>query len=140
MPSCQAFGCSNTSGKTKAKIRKSYFMIPRPVNDSERERAGKWLHDMGTGHTVCKFKFGKDKVLCSDHFHEDCIKEDLRAKYMGHKPIVHLKEGAIPTIFGYRVYDEINMDGTTVLSRSTSTKRSQKREHRQVCSMCLLLE
>ena len=76
----------------------------------------------------------------SDHFHEDCIKEDLRAKYMGHKPTVHLKEGAIPTIFGYRVYDEINMDGTTVLSRSTLTKRSQKREHRQVCSMCLLLE
>ena len=136
MPSCQAYQCANTSGKTPGK--KSYFQFPDPVK--EKDRAEKWLFNIGTGHTVNKFNFNKNKVVCSDHFHENCFVVDKIAEYLGHEPKKRfLKDGAIPTIFKYKTYKEINMNGEVITERISSSKRSQKREHDEVKKFHLII-
>ena len=100
MPTCAAHGCVNTTGRLKEK--KSFFRIPRPVTESEKKRAAKWLHNMGMGQNVKTYVFGQDKVLCQDHFHPSCLKEDMRAKILGYKPKKEKQEllpGSLPTIF-----------------------------------------
>lgn len=37
MPTCLAYGCSETTGRVK--VKKSFFMVPKPVSDSEKLRA-----------------------------------------------------------------------------------------------------
>ena len=129
MPSCQAYGCSNTSGKTTGKI--SYFHFPDP--SKEKARAERWLHNIGTGYTVTSFKFSRSKVVCSDHFHDNCYETDMRAKVMGYESKRrNLKSGAVPTIFHHKSYDTINMDGETVGKFRKSCKRIQQSEHRDV--------
>ena len=133
MPTCAAHGCVNTTGRLKEK--KSFFRIPRPVKESEKKRAAKWLHNMGMGQNVKTYVFGQDKVLCQDHFHPSCLKEDMRAKILGYKPKKEKQEllpGSLPTIFKYKIFDQINMDGTKVMSRGTSLKRTQEMEREEV--------
>lgn len=110
MPTCLASGCPNTTGKTK--VKKSYYRVPRPNSDFERERAYRWLLNLQISQ---KFDFTKDKVVCEDHFHIDSYmshvhvppsSQDLRPR----KRL--LKEGTLPTIFPDCVYDVINMNGT----------------------------
>ena len=113
MPSCQAYGCSQTTGKSGK--GKSFFKVPEPKNEKERARAEKWLSCIGAGHEVRTFKFSKDKVLCEDHFHIDCIKKNMMNEVLklptkGTRK--ELVEGAIPSIFFYHTFEQINMDGT----------------------------
>ena len=66
---------------------------------------------------VNTFEAGKDKVCCSDHFHKDCSKRNFRSElkpYYSKKLNTDLVDGAIPTIFKHKVYDVINMDGTSM--------------------------
>ena len=47
MPTCQAFKCTNNTGRmTKGE---SFFKIPEPKNATERKRAQQWLHNMVMG-------------------------------------------------------------------------------------------
>lgn len=129
MPSCQAYQCANTSGKTSEK--RSYYRFPNPI--LEKDRAEKWLYNIGTGHSVNKFKFSRDKVVCSDHFHQSCFAIDKIAATLGHEAKrKNLKSGSIPTIFRYKTYDIVNMDGESSTQRPGSFKRSQKKEHDEV--------
>ena len=66
MPPCLAPGCSHATGRVK---KKSFFRIPKPVNDSEKDRVKKWFANLKTGLKIETFKFGKDSVHCEDHFH-----------------------------------------------------------------------
>ena len=69
MPTCQAYKCTNTTGRTTK--GKSFFKIPEPKNVTERKRAQQWLHNMSMGQDIKTFKFSRNSVLCEDHFHKD---------------------------------------------------------------------
>ena len=138
MPTCKAYGCSNRTGRLE--VKKSFFMIPRPVNEDEKLRAARWLHNIGTGHTVANYKFGKDVTLCEDHFDPICFKEDLMTKLTGIKPKTVRKDlvsGAVPSIFKHKVYNVVNMDGTQILQRPTSIKRREEIERDEVCNFAI---
>ena len=69
MPTCQAYKCTNNTGRTTK--GKSFFKIPEPKNVTERKRAQQWLHNMSMGQDIKTFKFSRNSVLCEDHFHKD---------------------------------------------------------------------
>ena len=72
-------------------------------------------------------------MVCEDHFHPLCIKDDIKARVMGLVPKKKaLVDEAVPTIFKHKVYEEINMDGTKVLKRNTSLKRKVEVERTDV--------
>ncbi|PIK42841.1 hypothetical protein BSL78_20311 [Apostichopus japonicus] len=82
MPQCQ--GCLNRRGEEGAGKGKRYYVIPDGKRFPEkRELAQKWLHNLGRGHTVDKFTFGKHKVVCEDHFRPEAFLEDIRAALDG---------------------------------------------------------
>ena len=133
MPSCQAYGCSNTTGKANGK---RFYSIPNPKKKNEKTRAATWLHNIGTGYNVHNFnvhnfKFGNTKFVCSDHFHQDCfnhVKRELIEKYVDpSKCYLELLPGAVPTIFKHRVYDLINMDGKKVYGLKIFLTQTQSR-------------
>ena len=89
MPMCIAVGCDNMTGLQK----KSFFRIPSPYKfidnkdrfQSKKARTDKWLHSLKRRFVTEKFVFGKDKVLCEDHFESPMFK-DMKAKILGHTP------------------------------------------------------
>ncbi|KAJ8049969.1 hypothetical protein HOLleu_02957 [Holothuria leucospilota] len=100
MPECQAYGCVNRRGEEGAGKGKRYFVIPDgKKNPEKRELSQRWLNNIGTGHSVEKFTFGKHKVVCEDHFRPECFEEDIRARLMGETPRKILKPDAVPEIF-----------------------------------------
>ena len=133
MPTCKAYGCKNSTGKGE---KKSFFMIPRPKCKDEKLRCLRWLlHNIGCADVdIERFKFGKDTVVCEDHFHPDCIKKDIISpEQLKKRKKKELIPGAVPTIFVHKTYDDINMDGTKCLQqRSSSVKRSKELEHSEV--------
>ena len=69
MPSCLAYRCSNTTGKVKDK---HFYRFPDP--NKEKLRAVRWLPNMGNSkYTINNFVASRNKVLCEDHFHPNCI-------------------------------------------------------------------
>ena len=131
MPTCLAFGCSNNSGN---KDGKSFFKIPDPKKDPLL--CSRWLHNIGNSKwTLKNFVATKDRVVCSDHFHMDCYERDLMFELLPQqgKAKRKLKSGSIPTIFTYKTFYKINMDGTTVsIKESASRKRSLSLDRTQV--------
>ena len=89
---------------------------------------------------INNFEFSRNRVLCSDHFHSSCFERNMQSELLDKddfpqrkKPNRKLIDGAIPTIFKHKVYDEINMDGTKVLLKeSASRKRSLDLERKHV--------
>ena len=122
MPFCQAHGCSN---QTKKGLSFHRF----PDITKEKERAERWLHNMGTTSTPKTFQFNKFKYVCGDHFHPDCYEENLQAKMLGYKAAKKLKPGAIPSLFKHKTYDIINMDGTSATTRPMLNKRKRNEEN-----------
>lgn len=97
MPHCQAFGCSNHTGRDQ----KSFFRIPNPQTHLELCR--KWLNALSVmKFDIRTFESSKDNVVCEDHFTEDCFEEDVKSKIMGTKPRKILKDDAVPTVFSFR--------------------------------------
>ena len=82
MPTCQAYKCTNTTGRTTK--GKSFFKITEPKIATKREIAQQWLHKMGMGQGIKTFKFSRNSVLCEEHFHKDCfiIKKKLLSTYI----------------------------------------------------------
>ena len=111
---CQAYGCTNRPETDRIKnVKRNYFVIPNPIR--EQQRCERWLHNIGTGKNVKTFKFNKNNVVCSDHFHPNCIQEDRMAKTLGYEPKrAVLVPGAVPSIFDHKVFDVINMNGEEV--------------------------
>ena len=58
MPTCQAYKCTNTTGRTTK--GKSFFKKPEPKNTAEQKRAEQWLHNMGIGQDIKTFKFSRN--------------------------------------------------------------------------------
>ena len=72
-----------------------------------------------------KFVFGKDKVLCEDHFESSMFK-DMKAKILGHTPNAKiLKETAYPTRFDHIAVKK---------ARESSERRSQVKDRKDVSS------
>ena len=142
MPSCLAFGCANTNGRS---VEVSFYRIPDPKKD--KARAARWLHNMGNSTwKISNFVATKDRVVCSDHFHPDCFKRDLKFELLPQtsqakkKKRKELVPGAVPSVFVHKVYEEINMDGTKVASTpAASRKRTLELERTQVNNYCLVL-
>lgn len=134
MPSCLAFGCANRTGRDD----KSYFKIPDPKKDPLL--CSRWLHNIGNSKwTVKNFEASKDRVVCSNHFHPDCFKRDLKFELMPQygRSVKTLKPGAIPTIFTFKTYDQINIDGTVISNKdSASRKRSLALQQTHVRISC----
>ena len=63
------------------------YRMQRP----KRDLAIKWLHNIGTGHTVDKLNF-HSKVVCEDHFTEQCFKKDVEHVLLGLPELRLLKE------------------------------------------------
>ena len=124
---CQAYGCSNKSGKGK---KRSFFQIPNP--DIERERCAKWINNIGTDKFYVKtYKFNANRVVCEDHFEQQCFEDDVRAKVMGYAPTRKLlKPDAVPTIFLHR-----RIPG----ERQSTKKRKQRTERENVSPLTVTL-
>ena len=134
MPFCLAFGCSNASGRNVK--NKGFFKIPDPKIQKYREQCKRWLHNMGNSeYDINNFVAKQYRVICSDHFHPDCFKRDLKRElcpdYKETRVKRELVDGAIPTLFKHRNYDQINMDGTKIMSRPPS-KRTLEMERANV--------
>ncbi|XP_057300901.1 uncharacterized protein LOC130635557 [Hydractinia symbiolongicarpus] len=104
-------------------------MIPRPNSNEEKLRCLRWINNMGRADVnINTLKFGKDAVLCEDHFHPDCLKKEITLpEYFTKRKKKELVPGAVPTKFSHKTYDEINMDGTKHLQqRKLSVRRSEE--------------
>ena len=127
MPMCMVVGCDNMTGY----YQKSFFRIPNPYKfkdnkdlfAKEKARTDKWLSSLKRGFTTEKFKFGKDRVLCDDHFVESMFKEDMKARLLGCAPSKILKGDAYPTKFSHIANKK---------SRPSSERRSQLRDTKDV--------
>ncbi|XP_070543660.1 uncharacterized protein [Ptychodera flava] len=98
MAECQVPSCKNKVGKASGK---SFFQIPDPTKSTSNiQLAEKWLENIGVKHSASTFKFSRNKVVCEDHFHQDCFQRNLQAELLNYKPKRKLlKVGAVPTIF-----------------------------------------
>ncbi|XP_071852268.1 uncharacterized protein [Apostichopus japonicus] len=121
MPQCQ--GCLNRRGEEGAGKGKRYYVIPDGKRFPEkRELAQKWLHNLGRGHTVDKFNFGKHKVVCEDHFLPGAFVEDIRARLMGEKPRKLLKPDALPEVCVRRAPKKGTARSNRVLKKTLAKK------------------
>ena len=141
MPACLAVGCTNKTGKPlkDEENPKSFHQIPDPTKN--HSLCARWLNNMANAAwNINNFEASRNRVLCSDHFHSNCFARDLMTELLDKekfpqrkKPDTKLVEGAIPTIFKHKVFDEINMDGTKILLKeSASRKRSSHLERKHV--------
>ena len=126
MPQCQVHDCRLKRGLGAGK-GVSFFKIPDGSKPENREIAQKWLHFIGTGHSVDHFEFANHKLVCENHFTPDCFTDDyhirqckLFGKTPRHKHV--LREGAVPTVVSHRrqKYDH------------EREQRAKKRTHKKV--------
>ena len=137
MPSCLAFECSSK----KFERKKVFIKFPIQKRKRPEQLSGP---QYGKCKDQCKHVWsGKDKICCSDHFHKDCFKRNFRSELKPNhskKLSTDLVDGVIPTIFKHKVYDFINMDGTSMppLKESASRKRTLENERVPVINNIVL--
>lgn len=118
MPTCSAFGCSNTSVSKDISFHRFPWKNPHLLK--------RWLA-----------KFNRDPPsqsarLCSAHFEAECFEENLYHKYVGvspgkkSRPKTKLKKDAIPTIFQQK------HEKPTAKPRECSIRRAKARQHNEV--------
>ena len=120
MAECKAWGCKNNKRKNP---EKHYFCVPKPATEEKKARVRQWLHNLGTGHTLESFTFGRNSVVCEDHFEARFFKRDLQAELLRLPAKHRLTEDAVPTIFIHR---------KETLEVSQRAQRQETRDHRQV--------
>ncbi|KAK2177520.1 hypothetical protein NP493_584g00011 [Ridgeia piscesae] len=125
MPECQAYGCQHRAGEGATK-GKRFFQIPNAKKfPAKRELAMKWLHNIGTGHTVEKFNFNR-KMVCEDHFTVDSFKVDLENRLLRLVERRLLKEDAVPTEFVHRT------KSPGPIGAMAREERSRKRDEQKI--------
>ena len=82
--------------KRRVSERKEIFPNANKFS-AKRKLAMKWLHNIGTGHTVEKLNFNRKKV-CQDH-----VTIDLEHRLLGLGERRLLNEGTVPTEFVHRM-------------------------------------
>ncbi|XP_060591457.1 uncharacterized protein LOC132746357 [Ruditapes philippinarum] len=77
MPQCQAFNCVNKSG-----CGKSFFPIPDPLKSYDhRKLCKKWIENLHNKKlNLQTFKAHRQKVVCEDHFTDDCFEGPYTCK------------------------------------------------------------
>ena len=65
----------------------------------------------------------------------DCLEQNLQAEMLGYKEKRKLLPGAVPTIFSYKIYEQINMDGIVVSNRTSSEARIKRLDNNNVSNM-----
>ncbi len=99
MPTCMAFNCANTTGKTDDKSV-IFTRIPSRPDQARVE----WLTRLHREDIdPKKFMPGKDHVLCSKHFEDGCFEVDMEARLMHGVEKRKFKDTAmiVPTIFSH---------------------------------------
>jgi len=76
--------------------------VPKPNTEEKKVRVWQWLHTLGTGHSIETFKFGRNSVVCNDHFEQKFFKQNLKAELLGLRVTHRLTDDAIPTIMKHR--------------------------------------
>ncbi|XP_071139791.1 uncharacterized protein [Mytilus edulis] len=96
MPSCQSINCTNTKGRCD----KSFFEIPDPKKSAEKRKQCKlWIdHLRNDKLNMDTFQWSKSRVVCQDHFEQNCFDRNLMAESLGFKGTLKLKPGSVPTI------------------------------------------
>uniref|UniRef100_A0A8C5EFL5 THAP domain-containing protein 1 n=1 Tax=Gouania willdenowi TaxID=441366 RepID=A0A8C5EFL5_GOUWI len=115
---CKVNGCYNNKRKNP---HKHFFSVPKPNTDAKAELAKRWLHIIGTKYTFETFPFGRNSVVCEDHFTPSCYERDLRNELMGSRPKRRLKPDAVPTEFHQRKSLDGRRQGGSVTKTNQST-------------------
>ena len=94
----QACGCQKKAGEGSVKGKR---FVQMPINylrspPSKGKLASKWLHNIGTSHTVETFNFNR-KMVCQDHVTVDV---EHRLPGLGERRM--LNEATVPTEFVHR--------------------------------------
>ena len=68
--------------------------------------------------------------MCIDHFHADCFERNLMSEFLTNddwrkKNKLRLRAIELPTMFKHKVYDVINLDGTTVSFKSSASQKGR---------------
>ena len=98
--------------KRRVSERKKIFPNANKFS-AKRELAMKWLHNIGTGHTVEKFNFNR-KMVCQDH-----VTIDLRHRLLGLGERRLLNESTVPTVFMHRTKSP-GVEGSVLLWHAKS--------------------
>ena len=94
----QAYGCQKKAGEESVKGKRFVQMAINYLRSppSKGELAIKWLHNIGTSHTVETFNFNR-KMVCQDHVTVDM---EHRLPGLGERRL--LNEATVPTEFVHR--------------------------------------
>ena len=93
--------------KRRVSERKEIFPNANKFS-AKRKLAMKWLHNIGTGHTVETFNFNR-KMVCQDH-----VTIDLEHRLLGLGERRLLNEDTVPTEFVHRTKSP-GADGSVLL-------------------------
>ena len=121
----QAYGCQKKAGEESVKGKR---FVQMPINSlrsppSKGELANKWLHNIGTSHTVETFNFNR-KMVCQDNVTVDM---EHRLPGLGERRL--LNEAAVPTEFVHRT----KSSGPKRRVGVAREKGSRKRDELNVC-------
>ncbi|XP_063967583.1 uncharacterized protein LOC135157056 [Lytechinus pictus] len=118
---CQAYGCNNRTGKKCG--GKSFHRFPNPKTRPDVFK--KWAAAVKVEKFLLKsYKWTPNDQICSDHFVESDYEVDLRAKLMGTKPRVVLKEDAVPSVFSFS-----SSSGPSTSSRDERSAQASCKEY-----------
>lgn len=123
MPTCMAFGCSNTTGRSKVDGKSVLFTRIPSAPDSVRIE---WLTRIHRADIDPKTFFPTNQnVLCSEHFTPECFEIDMRAKIMEGIEKRKFKDTTTitPTLFSHK---------QSAKTRQHTEKRLARKEKREV--------
>ncbi len=64
-----------TAKKKKKKDRQTFLLRTETLTPARKGVAKQWLDSIGTGHTLKIFPFGRNSVVCEDHFEPWCYEK-----------------------------------------------------------------
>jgi len=117
MVHCAAYGCKNSHIKN-GELSFYHFPLNKP-------EVNQWIRNCGrVGWQPSKFS-----VLCSAHFEESCLKDDLYHRLMGQDPALRrrpkrLKPGSVPTIFSFKTSKQLKQRKFSI-ARAAKVKRKE---------------
>jgi hypothetical protein len=117
MLQCQAFNCVNKSG-----CGKSFFPIPDPLKSYDhRKLCKKWIKNLHNKKlNLQTFKAHRQKVVCRDHFTDDCFEGAYTSKVAQSLNFKSKRKGlvfgSVPTI--------VNVNNHSSLKKTTKNRPS----------------
>ena len=129
MPTCSAFGCCYTSGKSTREAGIVLHRFPRDVS-----RARQWWERCRDKEPFPSLTYYAKKFLCSQHFTQEDYNVDRMSVFEG-KPSRKrgfMKDGAVPTIFrgvpGFRSPKGKRLTLTGLDLQSSATPTAERKQ------------